>query len=350
MTDADKNLIAARSLPLSQGEVYYQLISRIPKDLDSLMERVAKQRSVSGDHTVKGFGLLTISSHCVRDCTYCGYRASRAGSGRFRLSRSEILRAAENAAGAGVKNLILKSGDDPGLPPSDLTELVAELRRKTGLHLCLSFGEREYEMYRKWRQAGAECYWLRHETCDPHLYRRIKPSMYWVDRVRNLEYIRKTGFSLATGIMVGMPNQSYESLLEDIVNLSDPGLANIVIEPYLPPPGSLGFELVQRPENLIIKPVLPVMQKVIAIMRLLSPELDITLDNAHVKQYDVIETGRLFRAGANALILDFTPPEHLDFESSAPFTGHPVSGESDVARVRESLAKQGFHLEFTAGM
>lgn len=330
--------------PLSRGQVYYYLRSRLKRDREELTAWSHSLRTPKERPEVFGMGLVTISSVCVRDCIFCGYRASGSGEGRFRLSRSQILEAAGSAKNAGVKRLILKSGDDPSMTSGLVSEVIQEITKNLGMTVSMAMGERNPSDYSRWREAGADMYWLRHETCDPHLYRRIRPFMFWVDRIRHLDEIKDSGFSLATGIMLGMPNQGYESVLEDLFLLSDQRIKAIVIEPYKPPPDSPGYRLVQMPENLIVDSGMDTMIKLIAICRIMNPRALITLTNAHQKSYQALDRPELLNAGANSVILDFTPEEYCEFESLSPFTGFPVQDPEDVPELREKLASQGFEL------
>ncbi|HUT52879.1 MAG TPA: radical SAM protein [bacterium] len=331
---------------MNNSEIYYYLRSRIPRDHEALLGMVDAMRAQAGLDRVYAAGVVTLSSFCVRDCIYCGFRADQAEPGRFRLSRSQIIAATEHAAKAGIRCLILRSGVDPGFPDDSVSELVRDLRSRFGFHIAVSMGERELPVYRKWMEAGAEFYWLRHETCDPHLYRRIRPSMYWVDRIRSLDALKQSGFRVGTGILVGMPNQSCESLVEDIMLFAEPHVAGIVIEPYQPPHDSPGYHLIQKPENMIVEPDLATMQKVIAATRISKPNSMIPITNAHARLYNALENNHLFRAGANGVIFDFTPPEHAMPEHAAPFSGVPAAPDA-IPRARNQLKEMGLEMIFS---
>lgn len=329
---------------MNRGEIYYYLRSRNPKDHDELLSRVAARREEAGSNRVVGAGLITLSNICIRDCIYCGFRAGGPQGEKFRLAEKQISLAAETASAAGIKWLILKSGDDPELPPDQVAKLVRELSDKFGFTITLALGERDPSVYALWREAGASSYWLRHETCDPHLYRRIRPSMYWVDRVRSMEAIKQSGRALGTGIMLGMPNQSYESLVDDVLIFIDPGIFAIVIEPFLPPPNSPGFELIQKPENLIVIPDQATMEKVVAVTRILRPDVKIPVTSAHVKVYNALESVSLFKAGVDSIIFDFTSPQSPDIKDTTPLSGY--RGHNDIPRIKAKLKEMGLDMVF----
>ena len=176
---------------------------------------------------------------------------------------------------------------------------------------------------------------------------RIRPSMFWVDRLHTLEVIKEQGLALATGLLLGVPNQSSEGLVEDLMLFLDPAIFCAFIEPFLPPADSPGADLISRPENRILQPDLTLMEKVIAIARILRPELLIPLDNAHFQSFAPLPDGKLLRAGANGLIFDFTPVAFAALEAQTPFVGLPISRPEEISRFQEELVKLGFKLEFS---
>jgi len=331
---------------LSRGEIYYHLRSRLPRDFDSLLARSRESRPRAEAERVIAGGVITLSTICVRNCLYCGFRAQESDRMRFRLSRGEVMSAGELAARSGLQWLILKAGEDPGLSPELVSELVRELRARFDLHITLSLGERPGSALANWKNAGIRSYLLRHETCDPNLYHQIRPSMFWVDRLHTLALIKEQGLELATGLLLGAPNQSSEGLVEDLLLFLDSAIFCALIEPFAPPPGSPGAELISRPENRILQPDI-IMEKVIAIARILRPELLIPLDNAHFRSFNPLGDGTLFRAGANGLIFDFTPVAFSALDAQTPFVGVPISKPEEINRFRAGLQELGLKLEFT---
>ncbi len=327
---------------MNRGEIYYYLRSRIPRERDSLLSKVSSIRRAGSPNLVYCVGVITISSHCVRNCIYCSFRADRTSASKFRLSRNEIMEAAERTRAAGIKYIMLYSADDPTIKTEDVIQLTRDLKNNFDFDVTLSMGEKEAAVYNAWSDAGARSYCIRHETCDPHLYRRIRPSMFWVDRIRALDAVKASGLRLATGIMVGMPNQSFESLVEDIVLFQDDKVFGVVVEPYSPPVDSPGHSLAMRPENLIVNPDLATMEKVIAITRINRPDLIIPLTNTHLKLYDALSDKKLFTAGANAVLLEMTPSQYMPVASSHPCAGWPADEPGIIEKIGETLDKGGW--------
>jgi biotin synthase len=69
------------------------------------------------------------------------------------------------------------------------------------------------------RQAGARRYVLKYEASNPVLYRQIKPTDTLDQRLRCLDMIIEAGYQTGTGNIVGMPNQTPEDLVSDLLML-----------------------------------------------------------------------------------------------------------------------------------
>ena len=86
--------------------------------------------------------------------------------------------------------------------------------------MTLSCGEQTEQTYRKWFEAGANRYLLRIETSNPELYRKLHPNddiHRFERRLEALEMLKKTGYQTGTGVMIGLPFQSFENLAGDLL-------------------------------------------------------------------------------------------------------------------------------------
>jgi len=183
-------------------------------------------------------GLIEISNHCVRQCAYCGIRAGRRELERYRMTSAEILVAARLAETLGYGTVVLQAGEDPGLTPAFVADVVRRLKGDTPLAVTLSLGERDDAEFALWREAGADRYLLRFETANRELYDRIHPSRddRPSDRLGQLRRLRKLGYEVGSGVMVGIPGQTWDDLAADIVLFAELDLDMIGVGPYLPHP------------------------------------------------------------------------------------------------------------------
>ena len=111
-------------------------------------------------------GLIELSSHCGRQCMYCGLRQANRALPRYRMTREEILDCARQADRLGYGTVVLQAGEDDLLTAEWIAEIVRWIKRETTLAVTLSLGERGTDEFKLWRAAGADRYLLRFETSD----------------------------------------------------------------------------------------------------------------------------------------------------------------------------------------
>ena len=106
------------------------------------------------------------------------------------------------------------------------------------LAVTLSLGERTEEELAAWKNAGADRYLLRFETSNRELFRKIHPSLPGraSDRIALLRQLRRLGYEIGGGAMIGIPGQTYDDLAADILLFAELDLDMIGVGPYLPHP------------------------------------------------------------------------------------------------------------------
>ncbi|PKN31653.1 MAG: [FeFe] hydrogenase H-cluster radical SAM maturase HydE, partial [Deltaproteobacteria bacterium HGW-Deltaproteobacteria-20] len=260
-------------------------------------------------------GLIEISNHCVRACGYCGLRSANREIERYRMNADEILACARAAKEYGWGTVVIQSGEDYGITTAWLAQVVRAVKAETGLAVTLSLGERPDEDLVAWRAAGADRYLLRFETSDDELYRLIHPDLPGrvSDRMRMLRTLRRVGYEAGSGIMVGIPGQTYASVADDILLFGQLDLDMIGVGPYIAHPSTpLGDRSWVRPisaDEQIPGDELTV-YKVVALTRLIRPDANIpsTTALATINKTDGRELG--LQRGANVVMPNLTPPEY----------------------------------------
>ena len=99
-------------------------------------------------------GIIEFSSFCRNTCAYCGLRRNNAALQRYRMTESEILAAAENIWQAGIKTVVLQSGEEDNLDADWLRRIITEIKAHFDMAITLSVGERSRAEYALWRAAG----------------------------------------------------------------------------------------------------------------------------------------------------------------------------------------------------
>jgi len=253
-----------------------------PAALERLFAQADETRRTHVGDAVHLRGLIEISSHCVRQCHYCGLRAARSMV-RYRMSREEILRCVRQAERLGFGTVVLQSGEDFGIQDEWLAGVIRTIKNETPLAVTLSLGERLPDELRLWREAGADRYLLRFETSDPALYASIHPhrGATLSDRIGQLRLMRELGYEIGSGVMVGIPGQSYETLARDIELFEELDLDMIGIGPFLAHPETplgapgaptAGAEQVPSTEQMVLKAV--------ALTRIVCPEANLPATTA----------------------------------------------------------------------
>jgi biotin synthase len=269
-------------------------------------------------------GLVEFSNHCARLCGYCGLRRDNRELGRYRMTSDEILACAREAVRFGYGTVVLQSGEDFGATAEWVAEVVRRIKSETPLAVTLSLGERREPELLLWRHAGADRYLLRFETSNEQLYDRIHPSLPGVrsDRIALLRRLREIGYEVGSGVMVGIPGQSWDDLAGDLEMFRHLDLDMIGVGPYIPHPATplgtarAGAETPELPpaDEQVRNDELTAL-KAVALTRLVCPRSNIpsttalaTIDRDHGRELGLMR-------GANIVMPNLTPPEYrIDYE------------------------------------
>lgn len=272
-----------------------------------------RQKYVGGDVHLRG--LIEISNCCIRLCGYCGLRAPNQSVQRYRMTHEEIVTCVRQGVAMGYGTVVLQAGEDPGITAEAMSNLVRFIKSETPLAVTLSLGERTEAELTEWRAAGADRYLLRFETSNAELYEQIHPSRPGgpTNRLEILRQLKAIGYEVGSGVMIGIPGQSYEDLARDIAVFADLDLDMIGCGPYLAHPdtplGDPNRQPVLPGENQVPNSEL-MAYKVIALARLVCPRANIPSTTALATLNK--QTGRelgLVR-GANVVMPNLTPPKY----------------------------------------
>lgn len=301
--------------PLAQSEIYAWLKEERPGALRKLHARADAVRRENVGDAIHLRGLIEISSHCERQCMYCGLRKANRNLERYRMTRDEIEQCARMAIQLGYGTVVIQAGEDDALTAEYIAEIVRWIKHETPLAVTLSLGERSTDDLRRWREAGADRYLLRFETSDPYLYRAIHPQRFpdRPDRLMLLKELKGLGYEAGGGVMVGIPGQSYASLAHDLLAFRAFDLDMIGIGPYIAHPATpLGSGRLRHP----ITPAdqapssEQMVYKMIALTRILCPTANIpsttalaTINRAHGRMQGL-------RVGANVVMPNLTPVKY----------------------------------------
>ncbi|MFP4378012.1 MAG: [FeFe] hydrogenase H-cluster radical SAM maturase HydE [Spirochaetales bacterium] len=262
-------------------------------------------------------GLLEFSNICALGCLYCGIRAQNASITRYTLDEEEILEAALATAHLGYGSMTLQSGERTDRAfTSFVTRTLRRIKRETtsealpdGLGITLCVGEQSTEVYEEFFAAGAHRYLLRMETSSPELFAQIHPTRQRYDsRLRCLRNLKQLGYQVGTGVMIGIPGQTYEQLADDVLFFVNEEVDMIGMGPYVPhseTPMGRGDSDSREERGRRLRLSL----RMIALTRIVSPWVNIAAATA-LQAIDPLGREKALRAGANILMPIVTPTEN----------------------------------------
>ncbi len=255
-------------------------------------------------------GLIEFSNYCIKDCKYCGIRKSNSLADRFAMNKDEILKMAQWAFDNQYGSITLQSGERTDQAFVDfVTDVISSIKElsngKLGMTLCM--GEQSEEVYKKWFDAGGHRYLLRIETTNKELYEKIHPQNElhsFETRVSCLKTLRKIGYQVGTGVMMGIPGQTIEDLADDLLFFKEMDIDMIGMGPYLvhkdTPIGKeameQGLDTAEHKKDRFLLGL-----KMIAVSRLFLKDVNIAATTA-LQALDPLGREKGIKAGANILM------------------------------------------------
>lgn len=295
-----------------KAEILGWLRETNPERLTELWRRADETRRASVGDAVHLRGLVEISNFCSRQCFYCGLRAGNENLVRYRMLADEIFAAAQQAVKFGYGTVVLQAGEDYGITAEWLAEIVRRIKSETPLAVTLSLGERPDKDLVTWREAGADRYLLRFETSDRNLFDEIHPPLgnRECERIAILRQLKKIGYEVGSGVMVGIPGQTYASVANDIALFRELDLDMIGIGPFIPHPATplgSGFKIFPPVNGEQVPNSELMVYKAVALTRLVRSDANIPATSAlaTINKKNGRELG--LQRGANVFMPNLTP-------------------------------------------
>ena len=310
---------------LTEDELLYLLQEKTA--YESLLQAADRVRKKYVGDEIHLRALIEFSNICKNNCLYCGLRAENSCVRRYRMDEETIFSFAQKAVQYGYKTIVLQGGEDPAFTTDVWVRLLQRIKT-LGLAVTLSIGERPFEDYQAFRAAGADRYLLRIETTDKALYEKYNPAMSFENRLRCLQDLKKLGYEVGTGVLVGLPGQTLRSLAKDILFFQELGADMIGLGPFIPNP--------QTPLKDAPPPVLGPALRVMALTRLLLPDVNIPATTA----METLEpNGRIkaLQSGANVVMPNITEGDAR--QNYALYPGKAGAADTPLA-FRAKLAAQ----------
>jgi len=275
-------------------------------------------------HEVKNFhvgrkvyfrGLIEYSNICTKNCFYCGIRMDNSRYQRYVLSDDEVLEAARFANDNNFASIVIQAGERSS---KDFTLTIENLLKRIHtetdgkLHVTLSLGEQTEETYKRWYDSGAHRYLLRIEVSNPGLYARLHPGdsrHTHKARLKALSLLRKTGYQVGSGVMIGLPFQTISDLAEDLCFFRDLDIDMVGMGPYIEHEDTPLYAFRDMIPSVTDRVNLSV--KMVSILRIIMPDINIAATTA-LQALDPKGREKAIFAGANVIMPNLTPVKYRD--------------------------------------
>ncbi len=312
-------------------DLEFLLSLKTPDKRDALFDFADRVRETHMGRGILLRGIVEFSNHCRNTCRYCGLNRFQDGLERFRMTRDEVLACVRNIDEAGIKTVVLQSGEDPECDSGWLAELVFDIKEHFSGAVTLSVGEWTAEEYDLWRRAGADRYLLKIETTNPKLYRDLHPGMDHNFRLACLETLASLDYQTGSGSIVGIKGQSVRDLAKDILYFSESEFSMLGIGPFIPhsgtdmgrePPGGMDLAL-----------------KMLAVARIVTKNTHLPATTALGSQSGSSAWKAALKAGANVIMPNFTPAPYRRGYDIYPGRDRVAESPKSCVAVVESMAR-----------
>lgn len=278
----------------------------------------ARAAEVKADHVgnkVYFRGLIEYSNICSKNCYYCGVRRGNHQVERYQLSHDEVLEAARFALDNRFASIVIQSGERSDARfVETVTNLLHDIKSLSAgrLGITLSMGEQSEETYRRWFEAGAHRYLLRIETSDRELYAKLHPNDAVHDfdaRIESLMALRRAGYQVGSGVMIGLPFQTVESLANDLLFLKRIDIDMAGMGPFIEhtetPLYQYADQLLPRQERFDLS------LKMVALLRMMMKDINIAATTA-MQTIDPQGREKSMMVGSNIVMPNLTPLKYRE--------------------------------------
>lgn len=331
---------------LEKGELnkndLIKLLSLNEKDSKVLFNKALEVKLQNVGNSIHLRGLIEYSNICEKNCLYCGLRKSNLNKNIYTLTDEQIdsciYQAMELRYGSVALQCGERSSKDFVLKVTQIIKRIKELSNgKIGI--TLSCGEQSEETYKEWFDAGAHRYLLRIETSNEELYYKIHPKdekHSFSNRINCLSLLKKTGYQVGTGIMVGLPFQTLEDIASDILFFKQKDVAMVGLGPFIPhentPLWKFKDDIPNNQERMLLT------LKTLALVRIMMPKINMVSATAN-QTLDTLGREKAVVAGANVIMPNLTPTTNRKDYSIYPDKACVEDSPKDCANCLEIRMK-----------
>lgn len=294
---------------LNKDELVY-LLGCDGEEKTKLFAKAAEVKAQYIGRRVYFRGLIEMSNVCRKNCLYCGIRSGNTKVHRYTLTDEEVVEAARFAWESRYGSIAIQTGEVSTKEFADRIErLLDKINRATNneLGITLSLGEQSEETYRRWFNMGAIRYLLRIEASNRELYAKLHPNdshHNFDERIECLRALKRVGYQVGTGVMIGLPFQTLEHLADDLLWMQEEDVDMVGMGPYVEHPDT--------PLYLYADNLLPISErfnlalKMTALLRIMMKDINIAAPTA-LQAIDPLGREKAIKVGANIVMPNITP-------------------------------------------
>lgn len=287
-----------RKEKLTRDDILFLLELQEEDSKQQLYDEAVRVREELFGNEVHLRGIIEFSNYCEQNCNYCGIRWGNNGIPRYRMNMEQILQVANQIHSLDIKTIVLQSGEDQHYTGDFIAEVISEIKARYDVAITLSLGERKFEDYDKWIDAGADRYLLKHETANPQLYFEWHNKQKLDDRLKHLCYLKKIGFQTGSGNIIGMPYQTIEDVADDILLCEEFDVDMASFSPFMPSENTPYANVPKCDIDLVLKTM--------AVARIYLRNVHIPATTA-LASLDASGREKGILAGANVVMPSYTP-------------------------------------------
>ena len=328
---------------MSKEELIWFLDNITEDQKSELMDTANKIRHEHYGNKVFTRGLIEFTNYCKNNCYYCGIRGKNEAVERYRLTQEQILDCCQTGHNLGYRTFVLQGGEDPYFTDDRMVAIISAIKKGfPDCALTLSIGEKSHESYQKFYDACADRYLLRHESANDAHYAKLHPSgMTLATRIACLWDLKKIGFQVGAGFMVGSPFQTNEAIADDLIFLKELQPEMVGIGPFIPQSETpFGQEQAGSIEKTLL---------LISIIRIMLPTALIPATTA-VGTLDPKGREKAIMAGANVVMPNLSP---LNVRKKYLLYDNKICTGEEAAQCKVCLEKRiksaGFEMDGSRG-
>lgn len=302
---------------------------------EKLRERAIKIKKKNYGNQIFVRGIIEFSNYCRRDCLYCGIRKSQKIN-RYRLSEFEIIECAKNIYKSGVRTIVLQSGEDLYYSRKIIVNIISKIKKDMDCAITLAIGERDIDDYKAFFDAGADRFLIKHETSNEKVYEKLHPGDTLKNRLKNYENLKKIGYQVGLGNIVGLPFTEIDDYINDIFLMKKLDCDMAGIGPFIPAKDT--------PLSNYPTPNLDLVLKILTLSRIILRDVNIPATTALYTLGGLSGLLMAIDGGCNVIMPNFTPTEYREnykiYDRKKPLI---------LDKIEKIINQKGYNLSYTKG-